>query len=302
MKKLITLLGIFTVCALQAQTVSLKLQLKEGQTYTMQIEQHVETEQSAMGQTVKANVLLQMTNLYKVAGKQDGQWVIEAQYRHVYCQAETPMGKETFGSELKDDLSLGAKALINKPYTMLITEEGKVTAVKGLEKIFEEMDTELASMSRGRRRTVIDRMKAAFSEEVSKTFMESCFIKDPGRELRAGLVWMRRDTTSANGIEMFQDDQYRIDSFDEQAISVSVRGTISTNPNAKPIIANGAETKTQLYGSGSGKYTIDPRTGWVKELEATNDMSGNVSIRMGGQSMDVPLKMKLKTAIKNISE
>lgn len=300
MKRVSTLLGIFWICSLQAQTGSLKLRLEEGQTFTMQMEQNVETVQSAMGQEMKVTVQLQTTFNYKVLGQEEGQWVLEAQYQQFYLNSESPMGRESIGSELKDNLSLGVKATMNKPYTVLVTEGGKVTAVKGLDELFAGVEADLESMSRGNRRTVVERIKTTFSEEVSKSLLESCFVKDPERALRPGLVWMRRDTTASNGMDLHQDAQYRINAMDGQAISLSITGNLSTDPNAKPIVANGMETKTQLYGSMNGNYSIDSQTGWVTELEVFNDLSGNATVRMGGNSMDVPLNVVIKAKLKRL--
>jgi hypothetical protein len=300
MKKTVIILSMMIAYAMQAQTVSLKLQLKEGQIYTMKIEQNSDVVQSPMGQEVKIKSVAQMTNVYKVVRRQDDQWVIEAQYLHIESQADSPTGKVSFGSgsETKDDLSLVIKALVNKPYTIFVTDRGRVSSITGLDEIFAALDTELASLSKARRKTAIEQMKAGFGPDLSKSLVEMCFIRDPGRELRTGMVWMQRDTTKNQGLSMLVDYQYKLDGFDQEVIRFSVMGTVQTDPANKPVITNGAEVKTTLYGSVRSKGTTDPTTGWVIEAESSNDISGNVFYTMGGNTMDIPIKMTSKAVIK----
>ena len=304
MKKLTTIFAVLAACALQAQTVTLKLQLEEGETFVMQIQQNMEVTQSAMGQEVKIKTAVQVTNLYTVVGQQeDGQWILEGQFQEINVQIDNLMGgKVTFGTDvkLKDDTSQAVRALVNKPYTVLVTEKGVVTAVNGMDDIFTEMDTELASLSRNRKKAAIEQVKAAFNEKTSKKFVEGCFVKDPGRELKPGHVWMVRDTTAENGIEMFADNQYRLEGFDEQAIQVSIMTIMQNNPNNKPVINNGVEMTTSLYGTMKGKVMLDAQTGWVVEGEFSADISGSATVYMRGESMDIPMTIKSRNTVKRL--
>lgn len=306
MKKMITLFAISWVCLLQAQTPSLKLRLQERETYTMQIEQNSDIVQSAMGQEMKVTSKVQMSSSYKVMGRQDGKWLIEARYLEVNSRTVAPTGDISFGSnaEHKDDISVVIKAMIkamvNKPYTVLVTDAGEIVSVTGLDEILAEMESDLASLPRARRRTAEDQVKAGFGAEPTKSLMEMCFMKDPERELRAGLVWTTRDTTVVGENKMIADYQCKIDNLDQEAIHTSVTGTIQTDRNSKPIIANGAEVKTQLDGSVRGKNLLNPHTGWCIETEQLYDITGYVTYSMGGNTMDIPLKMTVKATIKKL--
>ena len=287
----------------QAQTVQLQINPTEGQTYTMENQAISKMTQSAMGQEATTNSTSNIRVHFTVNAVGETTFEMTAHYVNISMASEGQGQKISYSVDGKDEVSMGLKEMIGKPFQLSVDKRnGKVIKIEGEEAAFAEVENSLAALSKGKRKTAMDALKAGFGQEPIKSCAEACFSHYPANALRVGQAWMNRDTSTheSMGGQAFSDIQYKLVGFDAEKAEITAMGMMQTDPANPPVEQSGMEMAIQMGGSVSGKMTVDIANGWVLEGEITFALSGSIDVSVQGQTINVPVKGTLQSLVKRI--
>lgn len=160
---------------------------------------------------------------------------------------------------------------INKPSTLEMNDEGKITSVKKQ----DSAGADMGGMSS------IMKSFGAGGDETALT--DDMFLLTP-KNLKPGYAW--NDSIIADGQKTFRN--YIVKSMDGKKAVVTISGKMNTD---KKMENQGMEMNLVMESNLSGEMTIDTTTGVIHQRTLTVEGSGNIDM-MGGQ---MPMTTKVET-------
>ena len=269
----------------------------------MEIQTNTASTQSVMGQEMTSKVDGSIQVHLTVGAVSETTFDITAYYVNASMSTEAMGRTETYNLEGTGDISLALKELMGKSFQLSIDKRtGKAVKVEGEEAVLTEVENGLAALSKGRRKTAMEMIKAGFGGESMKKCAEASFMQFPENALRAGQAWMDKDTiTDASfGGRVFGDTQYKLAGFDAEKAEITLMGMMQTDPKNEPMSQNGAEITVQIGGSASGKTVVDVASGWILESNNTTALSGSADAYVQGTTMNIPMKITIQSSVKRI--
>ena len=301
-RPIITLIALLALAAPGfAQQVDLVLKLEPGKVYknTMTMEQQIT--QSAGGIEQKMDQTMAMGMSQKVLKKHDnGNYDLATTYDWVtlrqpmmnidYDSRKAPQGGQAHPL-------VGAFAgMVGKGFEMTMTPRGKVTELRGIEQMLNEMVEGFPEAPGFDKAMIKDMMKQQFGEEAIKSAVENSTAL-PDKAVNVGDTWQK--SSPMPGVASTMTTNYKLASVEGGAARVEARSTITPDPQAKPIeVPGGSTMKQDLRGTQSGFLLFHTATGWLKRSEMTQEMSGETTMTNPGfGEMKIPMTMKSKIVI-----
>jgi len=123
----------------------------------------------------------------------------------------------------------------------------------------------------------------------------------PGKEVSVGDNWLITQQLNSGGMLLDIKTNYHLDKISESNALITVESNIRAPENAIPIKSGGATvTYDNLRGTSKSKLTVDTITGFVVEENSETRISGNLGISGPGFSMEMPMDIIGKSAVKAI--
>ena len=96
------------------------------------------------------------------------------------------------------------------------------------------------------------------------------------------------------------DSTYKLTARKEGTAVVTVSSKILPNKDAEPMEMPGMKMKMSwsLSGSQKGTMQIDERTGWTKEAEMVQEMSGTIRMEMARARKPTVVPVEIKSTIR----
>ena len=235
-------------------------------------------------------------NLKVVSLTPDGAKV-EARYTAISMQSKVPAGMgesmllDSEGAADKTENRM-LKVLINKAFTLLITKQGKIEKIEGLDNLWMGFN---GLAVEGQRFIIMkQRIKQNLSERSIRNSFESALMFYPGRPVKPGETW--EHTTGVPGIfPLEMKNTWRITDAAGDVTKLTADGIVSTTDKEKVVeLPNGLKSKADLKGSQKLFGTADSKTGWPMEVKMTSTVKGNMTLLAGGmilQDMQVPMEI-----------
>ena len=272
--------------AAQDEKLDLRLRLKHGATYRVKttVEQRINQsgggKQQATEQTF--GVVYAMTVADVDAG---GNMKVATKYEAVNFRQKGPAGVVTYDSAKEPkQVAQAARpfaALVGLGFGMTITPAGRVTAVEGLDAMFDGMIQKLDLAPGPQRETVRKVLTEQFGEEAMKQNLQNLFAIYPEQPVAVGESWRRRVVVT-KGFPVTIDATYALEQRDAGVATLGVNATLTPNEAAGPLELGTGKMSYDLKGELSGTARVDEATGWTKSLTTSQLMSGTLRFQGAG--------------------
>ena len=301
MKKyfIITLLVllILTMVSCGKKKVDLKLNLKEGNTYSLKSTTDQVISQEIQGQKMDMKQITGMGYTFNVEKvDEEGNATAKITYDSVYFKQESPQASIEYDSKNPPEEipppALGFAALVGSSVTMVIGPDGTVKDIEGADEMLDSVMEKLPDV--GEKEVYRESLKEQFGDTALKNMMEQQMAIYPDKPVEIGESWSKKMIISS-GVPMTIDNTWTLKSIEDGEVALDVKSDISSNTDGEPIKMGPLEMKYDITeGSQEGTIYLDEETGWVIGGENTQNITGNVTMSAQGQELEIPITMESK--------
>ncbi len=309
MKKIFSLVWVAIIVAFSTcnnnngEKYTLKPNLKQGDTYTL--EYKIEMDQEVMGMNNK----IAMNLGYKMKVKDiNAQHDIntEFMYNHIGMTMRSAIMNLDYDSDstystvnnekeegktggisrkMRDMYGNIMGAMVNKPMRVTLDEYGKVKTVTGFKEMMQSLKDSVSELAPGKDGGMDEMMN---EDQIRQVFQQT-FGTFPQKPVSIGEKWSNEFTQKQSGMPMKFSNTYKLVEVlqKENEAIIEVIGNISTGNNGR-FSKNGMTMKLDMSGKQNGKMTIDLGTGMVK----TGKINQDIKINMEMMGQKVPMTMK----------
>jgi len=296
MKKLfLPILALFASalfsCKGGGDAVDLKLNLQSGSQYVYVMENKMIMEQSAMGQTIKANNDMTMEFLYDVANGTGSNKKITVTYNRIAMDMKSAMANISYDSQdsAHSDERLGMMGhMLHKPFTMEVTTKGDITRVDGLTDIINSMGDTTTPEGAAMHNQIVSN----FNDSAMKGMMQQSLNIFPDNPVRPGDTWTKTYSMNMSMINVKMDNVYKLISVSNGVAHIEVNskltgsGGINGDATMKSVQIN-------LGGDQKGNMDLEIASGLVTDCKLKQSIKGDISTN----GMKIPLSMTQDTHI-----
>lgn len=283
---------LFLVGSVQAKSALLRLNLKKGTVYEMNMTSNSAIEQEMMGQNMKINQKLEMNFSYLVTDV-----LPNKNFRIEYALANMKMNMNVNGNEMSfdsqsDDQSNPVNSILKKLADMKIafeiTPTGQVEHFEGIDNFIKQFSGNMQAAQA---------LQMFSNPDNLNSFIGQTFNYLPEKKVKVGDKW-----TSEFKIPMLMNTATTLN-FEVAGISRDVVNlNVASDVNAEtPIEQNGMKINMKMNGTQTGTMAINPEDGWLTSSDMTQnfDMKMNMKNPQNNEDMEIP--MKINTVIKMIT-
>lgn len=273
MKWISALLLLLMAAGAGAQTINPKLVFKKGQQFERTISVKSNMVMTLMGAEQQMTNDITSLSTITVREVSDSGYVLENKLTRQIITMVSMSNKQHFDSDSMqniDDTLLGNRLMadVGKVSRIVINREGKIVTNDDTLKISEEIAglgllSDLANSARrpGQRYELIPVL--------------------PAGPLKTGTAWS--DSVNIEGNKGLAD--YRLDSIKKDVAVITQSGEVS---NLIEFSSGGVTTVLKTAGTAIGNFSIDPRTGILKENLITIEATGSFDV--AGQSIPLTIR------------
>jgi hypothetical protein len=299
-------LNLFLMCILfscgdNSDKITLLYNFKQGDILKQNIVMSVDLVQKFMEQEMKVGIVMNMKSTFEVKEVRDDNYTVEVKYKELKLDAGLP-GMDTkipFDSNTSEDVATMTnfgtifKAIIDKPFEVVMSKTGKVESVKGLESFADAMMNAFGdNVPEEMRQQITEQFGSQFLEESFKSQFEQNTGYFPDKPVGTGDSWNVEMETKVSNFAVKLNTTSTLKSIDGNIVNLSIDGTISI-PEGSEQTMNGVKVKIALKGSQKGTLKINKDTGWI----IFSDMMINFTGEVETMGMKVPVYVASKITV-----
>ena len=285
----VLLLAISFHC-MGADTYTLKYNLEKGKTYKQHSITEMNMKMNAMGQDMEINMIMSIDINYDVTDKTSDGYELQMSYRRIKInmtsQTAYILDSDSTGNASDKNNAELLRSLIDVPIDIQMTEQGKVTSVKGVDKLMEKINT-----------TSNQQFKQMFSQQFSETTIQQMIEQFssylPDKPVAINDSWNVDNTINANGVDIINKITLTLKQVTDNVAAIDLTGTLATQEGGSNIKVQGMDAKISANGTQSGTIQLNTKNGWIVRTEITQKYLQNIEVM--GQSM--PQQMNFKTTV-----
>ncbi|WP_321306048.1 DUF6263 family protein [Marinifilum fragile] len=302
MKKLLTLALILsaTLCV-QAKKYKLALNLEVGKEYIQKSNAKMTITQNFNGMPIEIGMNIKGDYVFKVVGAENDQYDMEVKYRTVEMEMESAQGKSSFSSNKASDqdiMSTMLSRMIDKPFKMIMGQNGKVIEIKGIDNLFGGM-FEGFDITQQQKDQILAQLKQSYGAKAFKGSFEQITAIYPEGKVKLGKKWTTETNIEA-GMSVHVTTNFELKAANTEYFLLHGEGDLSSNPNSPFVKQNGMDMKILLDGNLTSDIKIDRKTGWIIDATIVQNLSGNTELKASEQmpeGMSIPMTVKSKSVI-----
>jgi hypothetical protein len=284
--------------------ITLQYNFKQGEVLKQNMVMNMDLVQKVMEQEMKINLVMTTKTTLEVKESLEDSYALEVKFKELKTDIKMPnldAGTISFDSNTDDDvatqINLGPmfKAVIDKPFEVVMTKTGKVKSIKGLDTFVESMLNSFdESVSEEIRQQMAQQFGSQFSEEAFKSQFEQSTGYFPDKPVGIGDSWDVKMETTASNFAITVAVKSAIKSIEDNAVNINIEGTVST-PAGYEQDVNGVKAKVSLKGTQKGTMKVNKDTGWVISSDIMMNFNGDIEV--GG--MKIPVYAASKITVTN---
>lgn len=166
------------------------------------------------------------------------------------------------------------KAMTDKPFTIVMQNNGTVKSVTGLDSIFDQMIAAVPEVKADERPTLKHFLESQYGEEAIKFALTFVLPDYPVRSVHINGSWMSQLYTGGFYTGRMQNF-WKLDYGDKYLLKLSNRGTFSTDSTQQVDMGGGQQGFVDLKGEVKGQYVLDPETDWPTRSVSHMELKGN---------------------------
>jgi len=253
---------IMALPACKNDAVTLKMNFAPGSKYEQSAIVNTKVEQGGKS----ANSMVQMDYIYTVSAGQGTDRKIDVTYDRIHMDMSRPGSTMSYDSK-KDSISMDnpisiVGKLVNKSFSMVVTETGEVQSVSGV----QDMLSGMVDPSNPMTIAIRDQLAQQYNDSSIRNSMQQAFNVYPDKPVRPG---DKRNKTlnisSGNMTGIACNTAYTLKDVTGGTAHISMTATLNGNTNtpAGSIAISGTET---------GSMNMDVATGLVSEMKMHQDV------------------------------
>lgn len=276
-------------------SVLLRMNLHPEDEFHVRLLTEQQINQTIEGQSFDTEQRIGYEYSYRVASV-DGagnSWV-EVVYTWVHFEQDTVLASVLYDSENPPaEIPQGAEAfsaLVGSGFSMLITPQGKVLEIEGLEAMYDRMLAEIDFDDPALEQQFRQTISQQFGEETLKQQMNNTTLEFPEGEIQVGDSW----TASAeltSGTPMLIQTTNTLQAVEGSIATVDVHSTVRPNPEAGPIEFGMFQIEYNVSGEQNGVVQVDLESG-LSSSQVRQSLSGEMVMAAEGQRVTVPLSIR----------
>jgi hypothetical protein len=262
--------------------------LKQNMVMNMDLVQKImDQEVKIMDQEVKISLTMGMKTTFDVKERHENSYTLEVKYKELKVDVSIPgvdSGTISFDSNTDEDVAteanLGAmfKAIIDKPFEVVMDKTGKVESVKGLDTFLESMiNTFDDNVPEEIRQQMVTQFGTQFSEEAFKSQFEQNTGYLPDKPVSVGDSWENKMAAMASNFRLNINTTSTLKSIEDNVVNLSLEGTVSV-PEGYEQEISGMTTKVSLKGTQKGTLKLNKDTGWIISSNMALNFNGEIEI------------------------
>jgi hypothetical protein len=295
----ILLLPFIIFSAATAQKTELRYNLETGKEYFQEVTTESKIQQHIMGMDMEINNTMVMVMGYKVLNKDGRYYDLEVRYVSMLMDMETPYGVNSLNSASEDESDPGSMMLaklINVPFRMTMRDDGKVTEIKNLDALFNNMMEGVGDINDPEMMQLSAQLQQQFSEQAMKSQVESyakIFPEDPvavGDQWETTMEMVSVMPLKVNTVYQFMGEKDGL---------YHIQGLSEIKSSDMPAEASGMNMTMDMGGNQTFSFLIDKSTGWISEATMIQDLAGDVTAQnpMDGESFNFTMSISSNITI-----
>lgn len=301
--KMFLLLAVLTAVSCTShqngKKIVLKLNLQKGQTYKLftKVVQDMQQTVKSGEQNVKTTVKGVLS--FYVKDRQPQKYVMDLKYEKLQLIFATPRLTISFDSEKpvrKDNIfDRLYSQVINKNFTLVMDDYGQVETISGLDSLGNSIVKNLKLGNPALEAQLIEDFKGFFGNRTFKSNIQLLTEFYPHKPVGIGDNW-EITIESPAPLPALYKSHYKLTGLDSLNALIDGTTTIKTIENAPATTIGGLSIKYELKGQKVSKIKIDPKTGWIKNVNGQTDITGTMIIEKGEHfpnGLKVPLKLHM---------
>jgi len=290
------------------EKVELRLNLKEGETYKLQVtsDQKITQTMGESKQEMPQTTELGLSHLVKEV-RDDGTAVVQVKFESVRFKQEGPMGKVDYDSsnpapaESAHPMVTALVALVGQGFSVDLTSKGEAARLEGADQLVARMMENMELPTPALRPVVKQQLEQQFGNQALKEMMEQMIGVYPDEPVGVGDSWSKRRVVS-RGLAAIMNNTWTLKSRSGGVAVVDVQSTVEPNPDAPPLEMGPAKLQYALRGTQNGSIELDEATGWPLRSTVNQSLAGDLTIQAGAegaQPMTVPITVEGVTRIES---
>ena len=273
----------------------LRMNLEPGELYRVRFRTEQLVTQSMQGQSFDTKQQIGYEYNYSVrsADAAGNTWV-DVQYTWVHIEQETVLGSMFYDSDNPPaEVPPGAEAfsaLVGSGFSMLITPQGRVLEVEGLEAMYDQMlqaiDFQDAAMEQQFRQT----LEQQFGEEAMKQQMSGASFEFPLEPIEIGESWTTTTELTVM-MPMLIESTYTLRSIEGSLAELEMDSQVSSSANAGPVNFGSIQIEYSVSGEQQGTVQVDLASGMTSS-QIHQTLSGEMVMAAEGESLNVPISIR----------
>ncbi|HWZ02871.1 MAG TPA: DUF6263 family protein [Mucilaginibacter sp.] len=311
MKFILPFFFLLILAPVYAQRVKPLLHLAKGETYYMSSSGTSAITQNIRGRENKINITLSFRMAFKVASITDTVYHMEVCYESINMKIHTEDTTINISSlqrvapgekKIKPDTaSLLMAAMVNKPFDIALTAQGKVLWVKNLDKIIGGVFYNFQIPDTSKKELIKSRFIQSFGENAFRGSLEMGTAIFPNNAVAKNDKWTVNSGLSVPAKANVKT-VYQLTDITADILQVHGEGVITTDAVAKSGDINGMPVVYNLNGGMMTDIKIDKKTGWINQVTLKQLIAGEVDImdnpKMPG-GMTIPMMFSAEVGITN---
>jgi hypothetical protein len=280
----LVLMYILFSCGYNSDKITLQYNFKQGDTLKQNMVMSMDLVQKFRGEEIKISLVTNMKSTFEVKEVRGDSYAVEVKYKELKLEAGIP-GMDInipFDSNTTEDVATMTnfgpifKALIDKPFEIVMNKLGKIESVKGLESFADAMMNSFSdSVPETTRQQIAGQFGSQFSEESFKLQFEQIAGYFPDKPIGTGDSWNVEMDTKVSNFTVKINMKFTLKSIEDNVINLTIEGTSST-PKGYEQEINGGKIKLALKGSQKGTMKVNKDTGWVISSDIMMNFTGEV--------------------------
>lgn len=239
--------------------------------------------QQVMGMPMSILMDISAQMSYTVNSFTDGAYDVKVKYDAMKMGIKSGQGSIEFGSiidsamnAIQSPLDSIMSALTKVSFNMSVTPAGKVTAVTGLDNIFEELFNQFGSLSEMEKAQMRAQIEETYGSEALKNSFEQSFVFLPENDVAVGETWEVNSTISGQ-FPVKVNGKYSLKSINDTSYVISNEANIVMSGD-EPVAARGIEMKMDITGTMKGDIVISRESGWILYSDVDQNFKGKVMV------------------------
>jgi hypothetical protein len=284
----------------------MQLNLKEGDRFIIRMVMDQQISSKIEGQKEDILQKIGFSYTYNVTGiDPDGNISVQIVYDWVLLEQESAYGKVEFDSSSPPEVippeAEGYNALLGKGFSMVMTSQGEIIEINGLNEMYSEMIDDLGITDEAERQQMEQLIHDQFGEEALKEQMGNIMMKYPEGPVMVGDTWTQSGETSIM-TTLIIETTYSLSSYEEGVAIFDAKSTITPHPDMEIVDFGYAKIGYSLSGEQEGKTIVDTNTGLTLNGSMTQTLTGEMTIIMDDEELTVPISIFGTTTIEMVME